>query len=40
MDTSLKVVIAGGSGSLGTALAADLTNRGHEVVILTRTINP
>lgn len=40
MDTSLRVVIAGGSGSLGRALAADLTGRGHEVVILTRRTNP
>ncbi|MGE9806932.1 NAD-dependent epimerase/dehydratase family protein [Janibacter sp. G1551] len=31
-----KVVIAGGTGSLGRALASDLTCRGHEVVLLTR----
>lgn len=36
----LKVVIAGGSGSLGRALAADLVVRGHHVVILTRTPRP
>ncbi|AKU17400.1 epimerase [Luteipulveratus mongoliensis] len=38
MSTSrpLKVVIAGGSGTLGRALSADLTSRGHEVVVLTR----
>lgn len=32
----LKVVIAGGTGFLGRRLAADLTSRGHDVVILTR----
>ncbi|GAA2469740.1 DUF1731 domain-containing protein [Terrabacter carboxydivorans] len=32
----LKVVVAGGSGTLGRALAADLLARGHEVVLLTR----
>jgi uncharacterized protein (TIGR01777 family) len=32
----VKIVLAGGSGSLGRRLAADLTPRGHEVVILTR----
>lgn len=36
----LKVVIAGGSGTLGRSLAADLTTRGHHVVLLTRTIDP
>jgi len=34
---ALKIVIAGGSGSLGRVLAADLSARGHEIVILTRT---
>ncbi|QRG66430.1 TIGR01777 family oxidoreductase [Brevibacillus choshinensis] len=33
---SKKFVLAGGSGFLGNALADDLTERGHEVVILTR----
>lgn len=32
----LKVVIAGGSGFLGTRLAADLLCRGHDVVLLSR----
>lgn len=32
-----KVVIAGGTGFLGSALAADLVCRGHDVVVLTRT---
>jgi uncharacterized protein len=32
----VKIVLAGGSGSLGRRLAADLSPRGHEVVILTR----
>lgn len=36
----LKVVIAGGSGSLGRLLAGDLACRGHEVVLLTRTPDP
>lgn len=33
---SKKVVLAGGSGFLGTSLAHFLTNKGYEVVILTR----
>ena len=32
----MKVVIAGGAGSLGRRVADDLAARGHEVVILTR----
>jgi uncharacterized protein (TIGR01777 family) len=32
----MKVLIAGGSGFLGSALRESLTNDGHEVVILTR----
>ncbi len=32
----MKIVIAGGSGSLGRALSADLVASGHEVVVLTR----
>lgn len=36
MTGQLKVIIAGGSGSLGQTLAADLTQAGHQVVILTR----
>ncbi|MER7071990.1 DUF1731 domain-containing protein [Terrabacter sp. NPDC000476] len=36
----LKVVVAGGSGTLGRSLAADLTARGHEVVLLTRRRDP
>ena len=35
-----RVVIAGGSGFLGRALAADLVCRGQEVVLLTRRISP
>lgn len=35
----LRVVIAGGSGSLGRAIAADLITRGHEVVVLTREVD-
>ncbi|GGD37581.1 NAD-dependent epimerase [Microbacterium faecale] len=32
----MKVVIAGGTGALGRALAMDLLHAGHEVVVLTR----
>ena len=32
----MKVVVAGGSGLLGTALSRALLRRGHEVVVLTR----
>jgi uncharacterized protein (TIGR01777 family) len=32
----VKVVLAGGAGSLGRRIAADLSSRGDEVVILTR----
>jgi uncharacterized protein len=36
----VKVVIAGGSGALGRRLCGDLTGRGHDVVVLTRTPRP
>lgn len=36
----VKVVIAGGTGALGRRLAHDLTGRGHEVVVLTRSPVP
>ncbi|GAA4892695.1 hypothetical protein LX16_1971 [Stackebrandtia albiflava] len=36
----MKVVLAGGSGTLGRAIAADLTSRGDEVVVLTRDPRP
>lgn len=36
----LKVVIAGGAGTLGRALASDLLARAHEVVLLTRRVDP
>lgn len=32
----MKIVLAGGSGALGRRIAADLSPRGHDVVILTR----
>lgn len=32
----MKVVIAGGSGFLGSALASELDRAGHEVIVLTR----
>lgn len=32
----MKVVIAGGSGSLGRRISADLTDRGNQVVVLSR----
>jgi uncharacterized protein (TIGR01777 family) len=37
---ALRVVVAGGSGTLGRALSADLACRGHEVVVLTRSPQP
>ncbi|ADG99112.1 domain of unknown function DUF1731 [Segniliparus rotundus DSM 44985] len=36
----MKVVIAGGTGALGSRLADDLAGRGHEVVVLTRSPKP
>lgn len=36
----MRVVLAGGSGSLGRRIAADLAARGDEVVVLTRTPRP
>jgi uncharacterized protein len=36
----VKVLIAGGSGSLGRRLADDQTAHGHQVTILTRTLRP
>ncbi|CAM3546104.1 TIGR01777 family oxidoreductase [Nocardioides zeicaulis] len=36
----MKIVVAGGSGSLGRRLCADLAERGHEVVVLTRRARP
>jgi uncharacterized protein (TIGR01777 family) len=35
-----RVVIAGGTGSLGRRLADDLAARGHEIVVLTRSPRP
>ncbi|GMA23575.1 hypothetical protein GCM10025864_13340 [Luteimicrobium album] len=35
-----RVVVAGGSGSLGRALVADLAGRGADVVVLTRRPDP
>jgi uncharacterized protein (TIGR01777 family) len=32
----VKVVLAGGSGSLGQRITTDLTDRGHDVVVLSR----
>ena len=40
MTDSKRVVIAGGSGSVGRALARHLGEQGFEVTILTRTPNP
>lgn len=34
----MKYVLAGGSGSVGRRLAADIGGRGHDVVILTRSV--
>ena len=36
----MKVMISGGTGMIGTVLAQDLANSGHDVVILTRRSNP
>ena len=36
VEAGNRVVLAGGSGALGTALADDLASRGVEVVVLTR----
>ena len=36
----MKVVIAGGTGSLGRRVAEDFEQRGHEAVILTRSARP
>jgi hypothetical protein len=36
----VKVVVAGGSGALGRRLCADLADRGHDVVVLTRGVRP
>ena len=36
----MKVVIAGGTGSLGQRVADDFAQRGHQVVILTRSVRP
>ena len=36
----MRIVIAGGSGSLGRRIAADLASRGDDVVILTRAVQP
>lgn len=36
----MKIVIAGGSGTLGRRIAADLGQRGDEVVVLTRSSRP
>lgn len=36
----MRIVIAGGSGTLGRALSTTLVKRGHDVVILTRSPRP
>ncbi len=36
----MKVVVAGGSGALGRRICADLSGRGHDVVVLTRVPDP
>jgi uncharacterized protein (TIGR01777 family) len=36
----MKIIIAGGSGFLGTALSARLIARGHDIVVLTRSNSP
>lgn len=39
-EDALTLVIAGGSGSLGRRLGSDLLCRGHDVVVLTRRVDP
>ncbi|WP_238422098.1 epimerase [Gordonia sp. 'Campus'] len=39
-QTSSTVILAGGSGALGTHLAHDLLSRGHHPIILTRRVDP
>src|SRR6185369_13852922 len=36
----MKIIIPGGSGHLGTVLAKALHDRGHEVVVLSRSPKP
>ena len=36
----MRIVIAGGSGTLGRALSTALAERGHDVVVLTRSPHP
>jgi uncharacterized protein (TIGR01777 family) len=36
----VKIVLAGGSGALGRRIAADLAQRGEDVVVLTRAVRP
>jgi uncharacterized protein len=36
----MKIVLAGGSGALGRRIRDDLAGRGHDVVILTRRVDP
>ncbi|MFN7172890.1 MAG: TIGR01777 family oxidoreductase [Fimbriimonadaceae bacterium] len=40
MSDSRKVVVAGGSGFIGRALCERLKHEGHEVVVLTRKVEP
>ena len=40
MIEAKRIVIAGGSGFIGTALAREFTNKGYDVVVLTRSPHP
>ncbi len=40
MNPSTRIILAGGSGFIGTALAREFTRHGLEVVILTRSPRP
>ena len=36
----MKVMISGGTGMIGWALAQDFSRNGHEAILLTRKTNP
>jgi len=40
MSDALRIVIAGGNGQIGTMLARDFHGRGHQVVVIARSVQP